>query len=100
VCVPLRARWRGAGKTSVTLWGHSPDRLSEIRRTRCNEYYLPTIKLPDSLGYEKDLATAIRDAEIIVVAVPSKAFREVTQALKNFSGVVVSVTKGIEHQTG
>jgi glycerol-3-phosphate dehydrogenase (NAD(P)+) len=37
---------------------------------------------------------------LIVVAVPSKAFREVTKVLADFSGIGVSVTKGIEYQTG
>ncbi len=44
-------------------------------------------------------AAAIRGAEIVVVAVPSKALREVTRVLADFRGIVVSVTKGIEHDT-
>ena len=31
---------------------------------------------------------------------PSKAFRHVTASLKNFHGIAISVTKGIEHHTG
>jgi len=88
------------GKNSVTLWGHDASRLGELQRVKTNEYYLPGVKLPDSLRYESNLAPAVRDVECVVVAVPSKAFREVTQGLKEFPGVVVSVTKGIEHQTG
>ena len=94
------ARLLADGKNSVTLWGHDAGRLAEIRRTNCNEHYLPGIQLPAGLRYESELTAAIRDAELIVVAVPSKAFREVTGGLEKFSGVVVSVTKGIEHQTG
>ena len=88
------------GKNSVTLWGHDASRLGELQRVKTNEYYLPGVNLPDSLRYESNLAPAVRDVECVVVAVPSKAFREVTQGLKEFPGVVVSVTKGIEHQTG
>src|SRR5262245_14573936 len=88
------------GKNSVTLWGHDADRLGELQRVKTNEYYLPGVNLPESLRYESDLAGAVRGVECVVVAVPSKAFREVTQGLKEFPGVVVSVTKGIEHQTG
>ena len=36
----------------------------------------------------------------MVVAVPSRAFRKVTESLRDFSGPVISVTKGIEHSTG
>src|SRR6185312_4255602 len=47
-----------------------------------------------------DLSKSVSDAECVVVAVPSKAFRAVTQSLAQFSGIAVSVTKGIEHATG
>ena len=46
------------------------------------------------------LYRAVADAQGVVVAVPSQAFREVTRPLGNFSGVIVSVTKGIEYNTG
>lgn len=91
---------RPSEANEVTLWGHDAGRLAEIRRTNRNEPYLPGIQLPAGLRYESDLAGAIRGAELVVVAVPSKAFREVTAGLEKFSGIVVSVTKGIEHQTG
>ena len=49
---------------------------------------------------EADLPRAISGAECIVVAVPSQAFRNVTAVLRDYSGVIVSVTKGIEYETG
>src|SRR5207244_10871546 len=49
--------------------------------------------------FETEPVRAIDVAECVVVAVPSKAFREVTQPLMNFRGMIVSVTKGIEHNT-
>ena len=39
-------------------------------------------------------------SECVVVAVPSKFLREVTARLPRFRGIAVSVTKGIEDQTG
>jgi glycerol-3-phosphate dehydrogenase (NAD(P)+) len=84
----------------VTLWGHNPECLDEIRRTGCNERYLPGIPLPPEIKLESDLPRAASEAEIIVAAVPSKAFRDVTKQLADFNGVVVSVTKGIEYATG
>jgi glycerol-3-phosphate dehydrogenase (NAD(P)+) len=88
------------GKHSVTLWGHDASHLDDLRKTGRNERYLPGIALPRELRFENNLVAAISGAECVVVAVPSKAFREVTGALKNFSGVAVSVTKGIEHHSG
>jgi glycerol-3-phosphate dehydrogenase (NAD(P)+) len=83
----------------VALWGHDAGHLDEMRAKGVNERYLPGIKLPRGLSFEPDFERAIRDAECVVVAVPSKAFREVTTGLSTFTGIVVSVTKGIECDT-
>jgi glycerol-3-phosphate dehydrogenase (NAD(P)+) len=85
---------------TVTLWGRDAAHLEAIRKSGRNERYLPGIELPEDWRLECNLATALAAAEVVVVAVPSKAFRSVTAALANFSGIIVSVTKGIEHQTG
>jgi glycerol-3-phosphate dehydrogenase (NAD(P)+) len=39
-------------------------------------------------------------ADALVLAVPSKSFRHVAEKLSGYRGVIVSVTKGIEHETG
>lgn len=88
------------GGNAVTLWGHNPAHLEEVSRSGKNERYLPGIALPDGIGLVTDLPRAVAGAELIVAAVPSKAFREVTGQLADFGGLVVSVTKGIEHETG
>src|SRR5947207_1041658 len=88
------------GQHNVTLWGHNPQHLDQIRRTGRNEPYLPGIALPRDWRLETDPTKAVHNSECVVVAVPSKAFREVTRCLANYTGVVVSVTKGIEHDTG
>lgn len=84
----------------VTLWGHVPAWVEEIRQSRRNERFLPGIVLPNELLLESDIAKAIVGADCVVVAVPSQAFREVTRRLKDFQGTVVSVTKGIEYDSG
>jgi glycerol-3-phosphate dehydrogenase (NAD(P)+) len=88
------------GGHHVTLWGHDAAYLAELRKSAKNERYLPGIALPTEWQLEANLAAAISSAECVVVAVPSKAFREVTTALANFAGILVSVTKGLEHETG
>src|SRR5690349_13532189 len=83
------ARLLHKGSNEVTLWGHHPERLEQIRRYLRNERFLPGIDLPSSLLLEADLARAAGSADCIVVAVPSKAFREVTNSLRNFAGIIV-----------
>ncbi len=84
----------------ITLWGHDAERLLAMRRLGRNEPYLPAAPLPPDWRYETDLTTAAARGEAMVLAVPSKAFRQVTENLGGYRGVIVSVTKGIEHETG
>lgn len=94
------ARLLERAKNEVTLWGHKPEWLAEIRQTRRNERFLPGVDLPKALILSADLRQAIAGAECIVVAVPSEPFREVTRPLKDYGGILVSVAKGIEYQSG
>ena len=89
----------GAGN-EVTLWGHVANWLEEIRQTGRNDRFLPGIAVPREIVLQADLPRSIEAAECIVVAVPSQPFREVTRQLAHYSGVIVSVTKGIEYDTG
>src|SRR5258706_14365549 len=86
--------------TQIAFGGHNAGYLEEIRRTRLNDRYLPGIMLPPELLLESDLDRAIAGANWIVVAVPSKAFREVTSRLGGCKVPIVSVTKGIEFESG
>lgn len=83
----------------VILWGHHPEHVAEIKRARRNERYLPGIELPAEWTFTSELARAT-EAEAAIVAVPSKAMREVAEKLSGFRGAIVSVTKGIEYQSG
>jgi glycerol-3-phosphate dehydrogenase (NAD(P)+) len=94
------ARLLFQGGNQLTLWGHDAAWLEEVRTSGRNERFLPGIEVPREITMEGSLPQAIRDAEWIVVAVPSKAFRQVTRQLGDYSGVIVSVTKGIEFDTG
>ena len=84
----------------VCLWGRDRDFLVALESTGKNERYLPGIDLPVGIPTQSNLAQAVEGAECIVLAVPSNAFRDITARLKQFNGVVVSVTKGIEFDTG
>jgi glycerol-3-phosphate dehydrogenase (NAD(P)+) len=88
------------GGHGLTLWGHEPAHLERMRRTGRNDLFLPGIELPGDWRYEVDARRAIQDAELVVTAVPSRAFREVTTCLGEHRGLVVTVTKGIECETG
>jgi glycerol-3-phosphate dehydrogenase (NAD(P)+) len=84
----------------VTLWGYDREALEDIRKTGRNNRYLPGIELPREIVLEADMTRAIADSECAVIAVPSKGFREVAKGLAHYEGLIVSVTKGIEYDTG
>ena len=87
------------GGHAVTLWGR-PERLSAIGAANENSQYLPDIALPADWTLEPNLSAALSGAEGIILAIPSHSFSEITGQLGKFSGIAVSVTKGIEHETG
>jgi len=94
------ARLLHQAEADVTLWGHNPTHLADLKRKHVNTRYLPGVRLPAALKLETDLVKAVKDCECLVVAVPSKAFRTVTNRLGDYSKLVVSVTKGIEYDSG
>jgi len=93
------ARLLHQGGLQTVLWGHDPAHVDEMRGTGRNERYLPGVALAGEIQLQNDL-NSVLDADFMVVAVPSKAFRDVTRVLKDFPGIVVSLTKGIEYDTG
>ena len=83
----------------VTLWGHRPDHMAELARTRENARYLPGFPLPPSMVLETDIKAAVRDAQCVLMVVPSHGYRQVfTGILPHLrpGALLVSAVKGIE----
>lgn len=59
----------------VHLWAHRQEHADNINAARCNARYLPDILLPDNLQATADLQTALSDVDLVLVVVPSHAFR-------------------------
>ena len=68
----------------VTIWGHNAEHLAEIARERTHDRALPNILLPLSLDFEPDLDRALTNAEVVVMAVPSRALRSVAGRMSGF----------------
>ncbi|WP_391208954.1 NAD(P)H-dependent glycerol-3-phosphate dehydrogenase [Psychrobacillus sp. L4] len=81
------------------LWSHREDQAIEIDIDHTNKRYLPNIVLPSNLNATSDFERAIDHATTIILAVPTKAIREVCQqmrALLKEKKLFVHVSKGIE----
>lgn len=89
-----------ANKHAVTLWSRDAAALDEMKRSGRNERYLPGVPLPTDWSCEPDLVHATRDADCILMAVPSKAVRDVAARISDSRALFVSVTKGIDYDTG
>jgi glycerol-3-phosphate dehydrogenase (NAD(P)+) len=86
----------------VRLWSHRAEQVREINEQRTNEKYLPGVRLPEVIiGYD-DLGAALDGVSIVVLAVPTKAIREVLQRARMCLAApitIVAVSKGIEPGT-
>jgi glycerol-3-phosphate dehydrogenase (NAD(P)+) len=86
----------------TVLWARNPDVAGEINRDHTNAGYLPAVKLPRRLRATADLQEAVRDAEVLVVGIPSGGFRATIEDASKWIRPwipVVSLTKGIESET-
>lgn len=83
----------------VIIWSRRQDAVDELLNQRTNEKYLPGIKIPEKIGATADREKAAANAEIIILAVPSRAVR---QTAKDFAPyfkkgqILVNVAKGLE----
>lgn len=87
---------------TVRLWGHNPAQIEEINLVHTNRKYLPEISLPELIIGYTDIKETLEDVDTIVLAVPTKAIREVLQKIVEFRTeplVIVHVSKGIEPDT-
>ena len=83
----------------TSLWMRSEKQLQDILETGMNSRYVPKYRLHERLTPTNDLAAAVTAADLVFIAVPSKAFRIVLeQAIAHMSpdAAMVSLTKGIE----
>jgi glycerol-3-phosphate dehydrogenase (NAD(P)+) len=84
---------------SVRLWGRDTAQMQQMTAQRCNIRYLPSVPLPTNITIHTDIASAIQDAAIIMIVVPSHGFAGCLQAIKPFykkGTPIIWATKGIQ----
>ncbi len=86
---------------TVKMWSKFPEEIDEINRTRENSRCLKDIKIPDGIEFTTDLSI-VKDADIVVIGVPSIGVRAVAASVKdiiNKDAIVVNLAKGLEKET-
>ena len=85
------------------LWGHDAARQALLAHERENARYLPGVRFPGALVVREDLLELGKEADHLLVVVPSHAFRATLVALKPHlpsSAIVAWATKGLEPAAG
>ncbi len=89
--------------TRVNLWGHEPQHIENLLRDGENRAFLPGIKFDDNIHPIASLPDCLVSADTVLVAIPSKAFREFLQQLSRDINPGTSIfwaSKGFEIETG
>lgn len=84
------------------LWVREQELLAEIVAKRENTWYMPGLKLHESLEVSTDEVAVMRDAEVFLVAIPSQFFRSALATMREHmpkKPVVLCANKGIELNT-
>jgi len=86
----------------VELWSWQPDHAATMERARENAEFLPGFTLPDGVHVTSDMPSALAGADLVVLVVPSHAFREMLLGMRDSlpsGAALVTATKGIENDT-
>ena len=87
---------------SVTIFDRNQDVVDDINQNHENSKFFNGQKLPETLKAEIQMATAIKGAHYILLAVPTKVIREVLSNLNTLLDkpvTIINASKGIEPGT-
>ncbi|MDZ7587818.1 MAG: NAD(P)H-dependent glycerol-3-phosphate dehydrogenase [Parasphingorhabdus sp.] len=87
----------------VKLWARDVETVDEINNQQRNSRYLADFALPSDIVATASITEAVRDADVLVIGVPSHSFRDVVQDAAPHLRAwvpVISLTKGLELSTG
>ena len=88
---------------SVRLWSRNIAVVTSINEQHVNSRYLSSTSIPDEVTATGDIETALDDASMVLLAVPSHASRETLIAMSSHlreDAIIVNVAKGIEIESG
>ena len=86
----------------VCIYGIAEDEINDINNNHMNSKYCGKVILNTNITATLDLAYGVKDADIIVIAVPSSVIEGVISniiPLLSSKPIIVNVTKGFERKT-
>lgn len=88
---------------AVRLWGHDAVEVAPLISERENRRYLPGFPFPSNITASADLAASVAAADLVLIAVPSHAYRATLERLRSVIAENVGLawaTKGLEPGSG
>ncbi len=87
----------------VSLWDKNPGRIEALAKSGRNERYLPGLELSKNITCESGLEQAVNGRDLVLVAVPSHAFKACLLSLRPLLPDSVNLawgTKGLDPESG
>jgi glycerol-3-phosphate dehydrogenase (NAD(P)+) len=88
---------------TVSCWDHVPEVVEDIRKNHHNQRYLPGLSLPPAVTADHLLHHVVREAQLILICVPSPFFAQVVKEFAPFAlpqALVAGASKGLDAATG
>ncbi len=86
----------------ITVWSALKDEIDMLGREHEHKDKLPGVKLADDIVFTTELADAVKEKDILVLAVPSSFTRATACSMKECVAegqIIVNVAKGIEESS-
>lgn len=88
-----------ARNANTTIWARNEGTVREINEQQTNSKYLPGAKLNSNLKASASIEETVRNADLLVMGIPSQNFRTVLETAKKHIRPwipIVSLSKGLE----
>lgn len=76
------------------------ERIIESMKWHENPYYFPGKKLSQNINISSDISEVTAKTEIVVIAIPTQAIRQIVKNIAYNSQIIVCLSKGIEINSG
>ncbi len=85
------------------LWGHNPEHMQHLAEDRQNKRYLAGLNFPELLQISSDIKATAEYSDILLISVPSHAFKDTLLKIKPFVSDSVKIawaSKGFAPDSG
>lgn len=89
-------------KNNVTIYGIDENEINDINNNHLNSKYFNDVKINESIKATNDLDASLNNVDLIVLAIPSFAIKEMVLKIKNRinkNTIIVNVAKGFDEKS-